>query len=86
MDFDLLKSYAGKTTNCLLGDVINALKGDQIQDPIFGLSLPHGDLFDHDVEASLNEEETRINRAGKTNHPVYNSMPFPDPLTEVLGL
>lgn len=78
-DFELLKTYKPCRAPTL-GAVVRALADDPVIDPIYGISIPRGDLFDHDVEASLNEEEVRINRASKMLHPVYNSMPFPDPL------
>ncbi|PZO63107.1 MAG: DNA methyltransferase [Paracoccus denitrificans] len=78
-DHALLTRY---TTRCAptLGEVVLALARDPVIDPIYGISIPQENLFDHDVETALNEEEARINRAAKTLHPVYNSMPFPDPL------
>jgi DNA (cytosine-5)-methyltransferase 1 len=79
-DFDLLRSYRHVTERRTLGDVIDGLSGSPICDPLFGMTLPPSDLHDHTLEESLNEEETRINRAAKLLHPIYNSMPFPDPL------
>lgn len=78
-DFDLLKTYELRCAPTL-GSVVRALAEDPVIDPIYNISIPGDDLFDHDIEAALNQEEVRINRASKTLHPVYNSMPFPDPL------
>lgn len=78
-DHALLTSYMPRRAPTL-GAVVRALAKDPVVDPIYGISIPQEALFDHDVEAALNEEEIRINRASKTLHPVYNAMPFPDPL------
>lgn len=79
-DHELLASYAGRTTTPTLGDIVAALTGLTITDPLYGLAINQDGLRDHAAEDHLNEEELRINRAGKLTHPVYNSMPFPDPL------
>lgn len=79
-DHDLLSSYAAKTRQRTLGETIEALATDPICDPIFGLNIAKSKLYDHVPEEFLNAEETRINRAGKIHHHIYNSMPFPDRL------
>ncbi len=79
-DFSLLKAYSERTPRPTLGEVVAALAADPVIDPLYGHKIPHKDLIDHDAEAALNLEEVRINRAAKVTHPVYNSMPFPDPL------
>lgn len=79
-NYDLLKSYATKTTKRNLGTVIRALATTHVKDPIYGVSLPKEDLGDHITEDSLNAEEVRINMSSKVLHPVYNAMAFPDPL------
>jgi DNA (cytosine-5)-methyltransferase 1 len=79
-DFDLLRSYRKATERHTLGDVIDGLSADPVRDPLFDVALPRTDLHDHSLEESLDEEEARINRAAKLLHPIYNSMPFPDPL------
>lgn len=79
-NFDLLKSYCAQTPERTLGEVVAALASNPAIDPIFGLTLAKENLRDHLVEDFLNAEEVRINRANKTGHPVYNSMPFPDRL------
>lgn len=80
IDMDLLASYADHTPRRTLGDVVTALSKRKVTDPIYGFSIPRARLRDHVLEEGLNTEEIRINRAGKRLHPVYNSMPFPDPL------
>jgi DNA (cytosine-5)-methyltransferase 1 len=79
-DFDLLRSYRKATERRTLGDVIDGLGNNPVRDPLFGITLSQSDLHDHSLEESLDEEEARINRAAKLLHPIYNSMPFPDPL------
>ena len=79
-DLSLLRSYRNLTARRTLGDVIEGLRNCPVRDPLFGITLPPSDLHDHSIEESLDEEEARINRAAKLLHPIYNSMPFPDPL------
>ena len=83
-DFDLLKSYSGRYPTPTLGDVVKALSTGKIKDPIYGLEIEAPALLDHVTEDHLNVEEERINRAGKVAHPVYNAMPFPDPLNRTV--
>lgn len=80
LDHNLLASYIKGTTGLTLGDVVAALNHQTITDPLYGFTINRDRLHDHIAEDHLNEEELRINRAGKLTHPVYNSMPFPDPL------
>jgi DNA (cytosine-5)-methyltransferase 1 len=79
-DFSLLDSYRSLIRRRTLGDVIQAVASDPAIDPIYGQHVPRDDVHDHVFEDVLNEEEMRINRAAKLAHPVYNKMPFPDPL------
>jgi DNA (cytosine-5)-methyltransferase 1 len=79
-DFDLLKSYVDDQSALTLGDVLVALGGPKIVDPIWGISTDRDCLIDHEHEAPLSAEEEKINRASKVNHPVYNKMEFPDRL------
>lgn len=79
-DFDLLRSYAATSQRRTLGTVIKAVTADPVIDPLYGVQIKQADLRDHVTEAPLNEEEVRINMAGKVLHPVYNSMAFPDPM------
>ncbi len=79
-DIDLLKSFKPTTAAPTLGEVVASLAASPVVDPIYGLELARTDLIDHIEEDLLSAEETRINRANKTTHTIYNSMPFPDPL------
>ena len=78
--FDLLTDYASKLGKLTLGDAIRVLETDPVRDPNFLLSLPIGQLTEHEKEPSLDWEEQRINREAKQHHPVYNCMAFPDRL------
>lgn len=80
INFSLLESYKKSCVNISLGDVVRALKANIVCDPLYGLLSPQSELFDHIHEEPLNYEEGRINHAAKQVHPVYNSMPFPDPM------
>lgn len=77
---ELLYSYKEKTSELTLGDIVKALKGDPVLDPIFGIELPMAEVTDLEKEEALSIEEERMNRESKTFHPVYNKMQFPDPL------
>jgi DNA (cytosine-5)-methyltransferase 1 len=80
LDLDLLFSYRKVLRTRTLGEVIVALQGDSIVDPIFDYSIPASSLYDHLEEESLDTEEVRINRSLKALHPIYNTMQFPDRL------
>jgi DNA (cytosine-5)-methyltransferase 1 len=80
LNFDLLKSYSGKLPKKTLGEVVSALSKEFVTDPLFGVTLIKSAVRDNEPEEFLDEEERRINEAGKLTHPVYNAMPFPDPL------
>jgi DNA (cytosine-5)-methyltransferase 1 len=79
-DLELLQSYAGRYAPPTLGDVVKALSARKVKDPVYGIEIETTALLDHVTEDHLNTEEERVNRAGKVTHPVYNAMPFPDPL------
>lgn len=83
-DIDLLKSYAVGAPQLTLGDIVLALSGTSVTDPLYGVTLPQEQLTDHTEETPLSPEETRINRANKQTHTVYNAMPFPDPLNRTV--
>lgn len=83
-NFDLLRSYSGNFSTPTLGDVVKALSANKIRDPLYGLEIEPTALLDHVTEDHLNLEEERINRASKVAHPVYNAMPFPDPLNRTV--
>ncbi|HEX2532785.1 MAG TPA: DNA (cytosine-5-)-methyltransferase [Chitinophagaceae bacterium] len=80
LPFDLLESYKKKITKHTLGEVLKALEGDPVVDPIYGIQLQREQLTDHILEAHLSAEERRINQETKSHHPVYNLMSFPDRL------
>lgn len=80
ISFDLLNSYAEHTRPLTLGAVVESLRGEMVTDPIYGLEIARENLTDHVPEEPLDEEEERVNRSAKLAHPVYNAMPFPDPL------
>jgi len=84
IDFDLLDTYRKFTSPMTLGQVIDALSSDPVKDPLYGISIRRGKLYDHALELPLNEEEVRINKSAKVSHPVYNSMAFPDPLNRTV--
>lgn len=77
LNFDLLRLYSQVTKPLTLGDVVNSLSAGR--DPIFAATSFH-DVSDNEPEEPLNWEEERFNRDMKIAHPVYNGMPFPDPL------
>lgn len=81
-DFSLLNSYRGVLPRRTLGDVVSALGGDTVVDPIYGLRLGQTELTDHEKESPLTAEEERLNRESKTHHPVYNAMSFPERLSQ----
>lgn len=81
-DFSLFNSYKSKLPIRTLGRIISALHSDPVIDPIYGLTCSQENLSDNMEEIALNEEEVRYNREGKTHHPVYNDMRFPDSLDE----
>lgn len=79
-DMNLLNSYRRLVEPLSLGEVVGALAAGSIVDPIYGVQIPKQELVDHIEEDFLTEEEVRINRTNKVLHPVYNRMPFPEPL------
>lgn len=76
-DFDLLRSYSQTANHLTLGDVVSQLRSGR--EPIFR-DCSRVRVTDNDPEEPLNWEEQRFNRDMKEAHPVYNGMPFPDPL------
>ena len=75
---ELLMSYRGATRRRTLGDVLGALEGDPIIDPVYGLTLKRDEVTGLLNEPPLDYEESRMNREAKQFHPVYNVMQFPD--------
>lgn len=80
VNFDLMRAYSAGVRSVSLGDVVGALQLPTVVDPVFGASMEATAITDHVAEEPLNEEEVRVNRSAKACHPVYNAMPFPDPL------
>ncbi len=76
-NFTLLQSYAKRMPKTTLGDVVEKL-ADGL-DPCFKI-IESVEVLDNEKEAPLNWEEERFNREMKVSHPIYNGMPFPDPL------
>jgi len=80
-DYELVRSLGIGSRAPTLGKIVNALsKTDVIRDPLYGIKMSRSELVDHVTEDFLNDEELQINKARKQTHPVYNRMPFPDPL------
>ncbi|MGH2753643.1 MAG: DNA cytosine methyltransferase [Actinomycetota bacterium] len=77
---DLLLSYRSGVPHRTLGDVLEALDGDPVIDPIYGLTFPRDGVSGLANEEPLDYEEARMNREAKQYHPVYNVMQFPDEL------
>lgn len=77
---ELLLSYRARASRRTLGDVLGALDGDPVTDPIYGLTLPRDQVSGLVNEEPLGFEEARMNREAKQYHPIYNVMQFPDVL------
>jgi DNA (cytosine-5)-methyltransferase 1 len=78
IDFGLLYQYRNLAKRRHLRDVVESLNKSVIYDPIYGTRLNRAHLTDHRVEDYLSVEEARLNREGKSHHPIYNNMSFPD--------
>lgn len=76
--FEELNSYTTRCSIRTLGDVVEALRGKEVRDPIYGFEVDRSNLYDHAKESPLSAEEIRLNRDNKRFHPVYNDMAFPD--------
>jgi len=76
----LLASYRSTAKSRTLGDVVRALEGDPVVDPVYGYELPRDEVRGLAHEVPLDFEEVRMNREAKEYHPVYNVMQFPDAL------
>lgn len=81
-DFELLLSFRQQEERKTLETVVNSLSSRLVTDPVYGTRLGRQMLTDHELEAPLSWEEERMNREMKTFHPVYNNMPFPDPMNQ----
>lgn len=77
---ELLESYAKGIQPMALSTVISALRGKEIQDPLYSIKLSSDELTEHEYEPVLTSEERRLNRDAKCVHPIYNRMEFPDNL------
>lgn len=78
LPFDLLYQYSVKCKRRTLGDVLEALAGDPVVDPIYGSSIARDQVSEMETEPCLTSEELRMNKDAKLFHPVYNCMAFPD--------
>ena len=76
-DFKLLKSYTSTVLKPTLGEVLSKLENGL--DPNYN-SLEKHVITETQTEEPLSWEEERFNRDMKTSHPVYNRMPFPEPM------
>src|SRR3546814_11594419 len=72
-DYDLLAKYVPGHAPTL-GSVIKALYADPVIDPIYSITIPCHEFFDHTVEGPLNDEAVWITRTSKTQNPAYNLM------------
>ena len=79
--FERLRAMLVDQPRRTLGDVIAALgTGHDVVDPHWGITLRQDQMTEMEPELPLNGEQLRMNREAKRFHPVYNDMPFPDPL------
>jgi DNA (cytosine-5)-methyltransferase 1 len=79
--FGRLRSMLAHQPRRTLGEVIAALAREHdVADPHWGISLRQDQITEMEPELPLNGEQLRMNREAKRFHPVYNDMPFPDPL------
>ena len=74
IDFDLLDSYSEMCPVITLQDVLDSLKKINIRDPNFKVTRKK--VTELEKEEPLNDEELRMNREMKENHPIYNKMNF----------
>lgn len=79
--FERLQAMLADQPRRTLGDVVAALAaaGDVI-DPHWDVTLRRDQMTEMEPELPLDGEQLRMNREAKRFHPVYNDMPFPDPL------
>lgn len=79
--FERLRAMLAEQPRRTLGDVIAALgTGQDVVDPHWGITLRQDQMTEMEPELPLNGEQLRMNREAKRFHPIYNDMPFPDPL------
>lgn len=77
---ELLNSYKNIIPVTTLGHVVQSLRHEAVNDPLWAWGMPLDELFDNNWDDFLDDEETRLNREAKEYHPVYNVMRFPDPM------
>jgi DNA (cytosine-5)-methyltransferase 1 len=75
---DNFLALKGRFKTAVLGEIVASLKKEMCVDPLYGWKVQA--VTDHELEKPLNEEELRLNREAKTYHPIYNKMPFPEPM------
>lgn len=76
----LFSSYKKNIPQISLGEVLENLNKEIIQDPNYGYKIPKIEVTELENEVDLTVEEARINCDAKTFHPIYNGMSFPDKL------
>ena len=76
----LLEEYKNVARKVVLGDVVGSMAQEKIIDPLFNIQRKNSNVTGLANEEAFSQEELRINREAKENHPVYNNMKFPDPL------
>lgn len=79
-DEQLLLSYREAQPTRTLGQVVKALAGKTVRDPIYGIEMSRDQVSGLEREEPLSSEEARMNKEAKDYHPVYNVMEFPDSL------
>ncbi len=75
---DKLLALRGRFRPATLGEIVESLKTEMVVDPLYGWKIKK--VTDHELEKPLDEEELRLNREAKIYHPIYNKMPFPEPM------
>lgn len=75
--FSLMNSYKPECPQVTLGEVLQSVSN--AADPIYERAQ-NTDITDAENEAFLSDEEERFNKDMKSAHPIYNGMPFPEPL------
>jgi len=78
VNLELMRGYRNLCKEVTLGNVLESLSKDKVTDPNFKITRSKNTLTEMDKEEPLNEEEERMNRGMKRNHPVYNRMSFPE--------
>lgn len=79
---EVLTAYADVLPQRTLGQILDAFADEPVKDPLYDIKLSVSEVTEHEPEARLTTEETRLNREAKAYHPVYNGMQFPDSLEQ----